>query len=108
MTQHPCRGPGWVRTCQTYVVGYRDPRTRAERRRFKSSVPVHARRAVYLAPDGTAYPAAKVDRAVAAMPRGRGAVVVAAETGDGFGRRLSFRWAAPMRNGALHIAPVLP
>lgn len=102
---NPCRGPGWTRAVTTYVVSYRDPTSAERRRRLTAPVPLHARRAVYVAPWGDLYPAAKVDLLVASLPRGRGVDVRVDWLDQALGRVLSVAWASPWRNGRVRLLP---
>jgi hypothetical protein len=106
---HPGTRPGWARAVERYVEVYRDP-IRSDHRRVKcAGIPValYARRAVYVAPSGARYAAAKVDAAHDAMPRGENVAVVIDEVTEGPARGLHFLWTSPTRNGRLVLAPLL-
>ena len=107
---HPGKRPGWTRSVERYVVSYRYAKTRAERRRWGYSdeaVPVCARRAVYIAPSGAAYPADKLNRLWSARPRGKGALWSCEEIAiGGSSHGLEAIWLSPLRAGRVLLRAV--
>ena len=94
----------WPRDVVTIVTGYRDP-TDTEHRRTRSwaPVPLHGRLGVYVAPDGSLFPRAKVDAVWKARPRGRDAEVVIGFDTSGSRPALVIAWSAPLRRGRVRL-----